>query len=201
MNKMMILPNLDKRPMRQPAFNFRLAAAFATACVMLAAADAARAQVAPSASSGGFGLSAGATASGDYVQYGQRKMIGVAPFFDFDTSRRIGIEGEAHFVQWRQTNNLYFSTYSIGARYHLNFRSSFQPYVKGLIGFGNFNFPYNYAHGRYLVVTAGGGLDYRFRHSRIHFRLADAEWQYWPQFTYGAMTTLNISAGARVNIP
>lgn len=196
---MIILPNHNRRRIRQPISVLRLATALAAAFIALTGATAARAQVKPQASANGLGLSVGATGSGMYVQYGERKMIGVAPFFDFDTGHRIGVEGEARFVQFHQTADLHFTTYSIGARYHFNFRQ-FQPYAKGLIGIGEFNFPYNYATGHYMVVTVGGGVDYRFRQSRIHFRVADAEWQYWPQFTYGAMTTLGVSAGVRVNI-
>jgi hypothetical protein len=176
------------------------AAALAAALIMLAIAGPARAQVAPTASAGGFGLSAGVTGTGEYVQYGERKMVGVAPFFDFDTIHRLGLEGEARFVQWRQTSDVHFSSYSGGVRYRFNV-GKFQPYAKGLVGMGYFNFPYNYATGHYMVVTAGGGLDYRFKESRIHFRLADAEWQYWPGFTYGAMSTLGVSAGVRFTIP
>jgi hypothetical protein len=196
---MIILPNHDKRRNPRPAFSFRLAVAYAVAFITLAMAGAAHAQVAPTASSGGFGLSAGVTGSGMYVQYGQRKMVGITGFADFDTARHLGVEGEARFVQFRQTADLHFTTYSIGVRYRKNF-GRFQPYAKGLIGEGYFNFPYNYATGHYMVVTAGGGLDYSLNHN-LHIRAADAEWQYWPGFTYGAMTTLGVSAGIRVNIP
>jgi hypothetical protein len=202
-NKMNILPNLDKRRNLEPTFSFRLAAAFAAAFIMLATGGAARAQVAPTASSGGgFGLSAGVTGSGMYVQYGERKMVGITGFADLDAMHHLGLEGEARFVQFRQTNDLHFETYSAGVRYRRNI-GRFQPYVKGLLGEGFFNFPYNLATGHYMVVTAGGGLDFRLNRS-VHIRAADAEWQYWPGFTYGAgttpMTTLGISAGIRVNI-
>lgn len=130
---MIILPKHDKRRNQQPAFPFRLAAAFIAALITLALAGAAHAQVAPTASSGGFGLSVGATGSGEYVQYGERKMVGVTGFVDFDTQRNLGVEGEARFVQFLQTDKLYFSTYSAGVRYRRNF-GRLQPYVKGLIG-------------------------------------------------------------------
>ncbi len=181
----------------------RLAAAFFAALIMLTTAGSANAQVAASASSGGFGLSAGVTGSGMYVQYGERKMVGITGFVDFDTQRNLGLEGEARFVQFLQTDELHFSTYSAGVRYRRNF-GRLQPYVKGLIGEGFFNFPYNFATGHYMVVTAGGGVDYRLNHN-IHIRAADAEWQYWPGFTFGTkttpLTTLGVSAGIRVNIP
>jgi hypothetical protein len=42
-------------------------------------------------------------------------------------------------------------------------------------------------------------VDYRVNH-RIHIRVADVEYQDWPQFTYGAMTSVGVSAGLRVGI-
>lgn len=200
---MIILPNHDKRRNRQPVFNPRLAAALLAAFIALAMAGAAHAQVAPSASSGGFGLSVGAMASGNYVQYGERKMVGITGFADYDIAHHLGVEGEAHFVQYLQTANLYYSTYSGGVRYRRNF-GRLQPYVKGLFGEGFFNFPYNLATGHYMVVTAGGGLDYRINRN-INIRAADAEWQYWPGFSYGTkttpLTTLGVSVGVRIRIP
>jgi hypothetical protein len=31
-------------------------------------------------------------------------------------------------------------------------------------------------------------------------RLADVEYQFWPQFTYGSMTSAGVSVGLRYNI-
>jgi hypothetical protein len=200
---MIILPNHDKRRNRRPAFNIRLATAFVAAFIALAMAGATHAQVAATASSGGFGLSAGVTGSGMYVQYGERKMVGITGFADFDTMHNLGVEGEARFVQFLQTDDLYFKTYSGGVRYRRNF-GRLQPYAKGLIGEGFFNFPYNLATGHYMVITAGGGVDYRLNRN-LHIRAADAEWQYWPGFTFGTkttpLTTLGVSVGIRVKIP
>ena len=158
----------------------------------------ASAQVAPAADAGGYKISAGGTGSGYYVQYGERKLLGYSAFVDADTHRGIGVEGEARWLEYHQTADVHVETYSVGARYHINFRR-FQPYAKGLIGFVDFNFPYNYATGRYLVVTAGGGLDYRLSR-RIHVRVADLEYQMWPQFTFGSMSTVGVSTGLRVGI-
>jgi hypothetical protein len=156
------------------------------------------AQVRPQASAGGFRLSAGGTGTGSYLQYGARKMIGGSAFVDADTRRGLGIEAEGRWLEFHQSDDVHVESYSIGLRYHIDFRK-FQPYAKGLIGYGDFNFPFSYAHGRYLVATAGGGLDYHLTH-RIHIRVADVEYQDWPQFTYGAMTSAAVSAGLRVGI-
>ena len=174
---------------------------FATAVLALLSfvgLPAVSAQVIPSADAGGIKIWAGGTASGFNVQYDSRKLGGLTALVDVDTNHGIGLEGEARWLEFHQLNNLHLETYSIGARYHHNV-GRFQPYAKGLIGFGDFNFPYNYAHGRYTVYTMGGGIDYLWKR-RITIRAADMEWQYWPQFTFGATSTLGLSIGARIRV-
>jgi hypothetical protein len=158
----------------------------------------AAAQVQPGGDQGGLTVSAGATGTGYYVQYGERKMAGITGFVDADTRRRLGIEAEGRWIEFNQSANVHAETYSIGGRYHFNL-GRFQPYAKGLVGFGDFNFPYNLATGRYLVVTAGGGVDFRLSR-RIQLRAVDIEYQDWPQFTFGNMTTLSGSVGLRVRV-
>lgn len=159
----------------------------------------ARAQVTPAGDKGGLTISVGALGSGAWLQYGNRKTIGLTAVVDADTRRRIGIEGEARWLEWHQSAGVHAETYSIGARYHFDFKSRFQPYAKGLVGEGNFNFPYNLASGHYLVLTAGGGLDFRLNRL-VYIRAADFEYQDWPQFTYGNMNTAAVSAGLRVRV-
>ena len=180
-------------------FELRAGVAFALiVSVLCLGAGKARAQVVYAGDQGGLRLSAGATGYGAYVQYGQTKMLGVSGFVDADTKRRIGIEAEGRWLEFHQTANVHAETYSIGGRYHFDL-GRFQPYAKGLVGFGDFNFPYNYAYGRYLVVTAGGGVDFHWTH-RIYVRAADFEYQDWPQFTFGNMAIVNVSTGIRVRI-
>jgi len=164
----------------------------------LALARAASGQVVPAADAGGLMLSAGATGSGFTLQYGERKMLGFAGFVDADTKRRLGIEGEARWLVFRQTDNVHATTYTIGPRFHMNY-GRFQPYAKGLVGVGEFNFPYNYATGSYLVIAPGGGVDFRLNR-RFQLRIADFEYQYWPQFTFAAMSSFGASSGIRVRI-
>jgi len=166
--------------------------------ISLAMPGKARAQVVAPGYQQGAKLSAGGTGFGEYLQYGQRDMVGYSAFVDGDTKRQIGIEAEGRWLEYFQTANVHVETYSIGGRYHFDF-GRFQPYGKGLVGFGNFNFPYNYATGRYLVVTAGAGADFHWTH-RIYLRVADFEYQDWPQFTYGNLNTLSVSAGLKVKI-
>jgi hypothetical protein len=156
------------------------------------------AQVVPSGDKGGLNLSAGVTASGYEIQYGQQKLLGVSAIVDADTRRRLGIEAEARWLKFHETNGLNVTTWSGGPRYHFS-NGKLQFYGKGLVGVGQFTFPYNYAHGSYLVISPGGGVDYRWKH-KLTIRVADFEYQYWPQFTFGAMSTYGLSAGIRYRI-
>jgi len=166
---------------------------------LLGTAGTARAQVVQAADRGGLMISVGGTFSGDYLQYGERKMLGVSGFVDFDTPRSVGIEGEASFLTFHQTANVHDEVYSIGPRYHRSIGWKLQPYAKALVGLGEFNFPYNYAQGSYLVISPGAGVDYRLSR-RIHIRVVDFEYQLWPQFTYGSMSSGSVSSGIRVRV-
>jgi len=165
---------------------------------LLGMARPASGQVVPAGQAGGVMLFAGATGSGYYLQYGERKMLGFSGFVDADTRRGYGLEAEGSWMIFHQTANVHTATYMIGPRYHMTF-GRYQPYAKALVGVGKFNFHYNYARGSYLVVAPGGGVDMRLS-SRIRLRLADLEYQYWPQFTYGAMSTVTISSGIRFRV-
>jgi len=168
--------------------------------VSLGSSCLAQAQAVPSAFREGYSLSAGGSASGDYMQYGERKMVGINAFADMDGRHDFGIEAEASFVLFNQTANVNDTVYSIGPRYHLNPSRKMQPYAKALVGIGEFNFPsYGLAHGSYLVITPGAGVDLRLSR-RIWFRAVDFEYQVWPQFTYGVMSNPSISTGIRVRI-
>ena len=156
------------------------------------------AQVVPAADAGGYNLTVGATATGDLLEYGSRKMLGIAAIADLDTKRRIGIEGEAKWLMFNQTANVHTTTYLIGPRYHMTF-GRFQPYVKGLVGFGQFNYPYNLGTDDDFVIEPGGGVDFRITR-RVRIRVADFEYQIWPQFHYGTLSSYGISSGIRVRI-
>jgi len=168
------------------------------AAASLAVARPAAAQTVPDADKGGYTLIVGGAVSGYQVGYGQQKLLGPSAFVDIDTTRRFGLEGEARWLQYHQSNDVHATTWLAGPRYHFT-RGRLQFYVKGLVGMGQFQFPYDYAQGNYLVIAPGGGVDYRWKR-RISFRLADFEYQEWPQFTYGAMNSYGVSVGIRYHI-
>ena len=194
---MKVLHDLNFFRNGRPALRFRLVALLVLAIASIAP-HIAGAQVQAPGDKGGLILSAGAMGSGYSIQYGQRTMAGIAAFVDADTKRRFGIEAEGRWLEYHQTANVHAETYSIGGRYHFDV-GRFSPYGKGLVGAGDFNFPYNYAYGRYLVITAGGGLDFHWTR-RITVRAVDFEYQDWPNFTFGNMNSFGVNAGLRVRI-
>jgi hypothetical protein len=163
------------------------------------------AQAVPAADAGGMRLSAGGTASGYELGYGQVKIAGASVFVDADTLRHFGFEGEARWLmlhlpadQKGPAADETASTYMAGVRYS-RYYGRFQPYAKGLVGFGQFNYPYNLAKETDLVIAPGGGVDYRIT-NRIRWRAVDFEYQIWPQFHYGQMSSYGLSTGIRIKI-
>ena len=168
------------------------------ATTLVAGVRSAAAQVVEDATAQHPSLWAGGGASGFYLQYGNQKAVGLTAFVEANSARNFGIVGEGRWLEYHQFNDVHAETYLIGPRYYFHY-NRFEPYAKGLVGVGDFNFPYNYAHGKYFVVAAGGGVDYRLG-SRWSVRIADIEYQDWPQFTFGPMTSVGISSGIRYRI-
>jgi hypothetical protein len=160
--------------------------------------SAAFSQVVPAREPGGFSVFAGGAVSAFTLQYGRRKMLGVSAVVDVDSNGALGLQGEARWLIFNQTAQVNATTWLAGPRYRRRV-GRIEIYAKGLAGVGQFNFPYNDAYGRYLVIAPGGGADLTLS-NRLRLRLADCEYQFWPQFTFGAMTSYGLSAGLRLRI-
>jgi hypothetical protein len=189
------------RRAQQPIFEFpaRLWFLLLAPALFFALGNAARAQVVPAGYQGSLKLSAGVMGSDDTLQYGSRRMYGAGFFVDAESTSHLGFEAEGRWIDFHQTAGVHAETYSAGVRYHFDLGPRWQPYAKGLVGLGNFTYPYNLGQDRDLVVTAGGGVDFHWKR-RIYLRVADLEYQDWPEFHYGGMTSLNASAGIKVRI-
>jgi len=159
---------------------------------------AAQAQTVPSAYRSGWTVSVGAAATGGTLQYGDERLWGVSAFVDVENLHNLGFEGEARWLVFDQTNQEHATTYLIGPTYSIQ-RGRFRLYGKGLVGLGQFNYPYNLGTDNDFVYAPGGGVDFRVSH-RISLRAADFEYQIWPQFHYGQMSSAQLSAGIRVRI-
>lgn len=165
----------------------------------LMAGGIARAQVAESALGGNQTVSAGILGTYLHTNYGDRKLLGVGIFVDADLNRHYSLEGEGSWMRWHQRDNVHIDTYLAGPRYQFSYIHRFQPYAKFLIGDGEFNFPYNYGHGSYFVMSPGGGIDYRLT-PRVSLRAVNFEYQIWPGFTFGTLDNYSVSTGIRFRI-
>lgn len=189
----------NKRGRRASVFNLGALAAAGVLCFLLFLGGfAASAQVAPAGDRGSLNVFAGATMSGFTIQYGERKMLGFSAFVDADSTRHLGLEAEARWLVFHQTAQVNATTWLAGPRYRRPV-GKLQIYFKCLAGIGQFNFPYQDAYGRYLVVAPGAGVDFNLS-NRVRLRLVDAEYQDWPEFTFGAMSSAGISGGVRIRI-
>jgi hypothetical protein len=157
-------------------------------------ARAAHAQVAESAVGGEQRLSVGGIVSGFHLDYGKRTLGGVGVYVDAELNPHLGIEGEARWMFLHQEERTKFNEYLGGPRYQFSAIGRLRPYVKALAGEATFQFPYKYATGNYFIISPGGGVDYRINH-RVRLRLVDVEYQYWPNFSFGSMSTYGLSCG------
>lgn len=111
--------------------------------------------------------------------YGPVRMHGVFLFADADLWKHFGAEANFHRISGDNQTTITETTYELGAKYRYPIRR-FSPYVKILIGAGNFAFGSSYQGGTYRIYAGGGGLDYRLTN---HFvARADYEYQRWGTF-------------------
>lgn len=196
------MPGWRSRRARRPSANRRTRRVRGPWALLLLAALGlpmhAPSQAAPAAERGGLVLSAGAMGSAFTLQYGDRKMLGITAFVDAESRRRLGIEAEGRLLKFHETANVHASTYLLGPRFHWKL-GRWEPYGKALIGEGLFTFPYEFRHEHDLVIAPGGGLDIRINRI-LQIRAVDAEYQVWPQFSFGSMTSAGVSAGLRFRI-
>jgi hypothetical protein len=157
------------------------------------------AQVEPSAYYETPRLAVGGTFSYFHLNYGSRNLLGGTVIVDAKVNYHVGVEGEMHWLELNQQQDVHEETYLAGPRYVFNPFHGWVPYVNVLAGNGQFNFPYSYAHGGYLALAAGGGierpLNYRWRLRAVNF-----EYQHWPGFTGASFSQYGVSSGIEFRI-
>jgi hypothetical protein len=146
---------------------------------------------------GGAHLVAGGFISGYSPDYGPNELIGVGGFLDFNLRGHLGVEGEMRFLRFNQTYDVHEDNYELGPRYRWRIRR-WEPYGKFMIGNGQFNFPFSYGHGGYLMLVPGGGLDVHFH--RFTIRAIDYEYQHWTNFQNSTLSPDGFSSGIAYRI-
>lgn len=158
------------------------------------------AQAAPTATGPGTSITLGGGYSIYHLQYGERYLGGAQGWVDANLFEHYGIEAEARRLRQNQDLQTHADTYMVGPRYSFHPHGyDMAPYLKMLVGVGKFSYPYGYAHGSYFVASGGGGVDLHVG-NRIQFRLFDVEYQKWPQFTFGSMSSFGISTGFSIRL-
>ncbi len=142
-------------------------------------------QSAPSAFKQNSGLQVGGLGSvfqPDFYYYegqpivgtGPQRLYGAGAYADARFNRWAQIEVEARWLRFNEFHGIYQNTYSIGERFPIKTFHKFTPYGKVLAGLGNGSF----LTGDALVLTYGGGVDYRLSR-KFAIRCADFEYQQW----------------------
>lgn len=147
---------------------------------------------------GGSQLVGGAFLSTFNPDYGTNRLDGVGFFVDFNVGSHLSAEAEGRFLRFNQKYDVHEDNYLIGPRYRWHYKR-FQPYAKLLLGNGQFNFPYNYAHGGYFMWAPGGGLDIVLKHHFI-VRAVDYEYQHWSGFQGSSLSPNGFSFGVAYRI-
>jgi hypothetical protein len=170
-----------------------------TLILLAASTGIARAQAISTADGPGSYTAVGGTYSMYQSDYGQRQIEGSSAFIDAHLYRRIGVEAKASWLNFHTDENVRQRTYLAGPKIALKGRT-IRPYARFLVGRGDFDFPFGYAHGSYFVVAPGAGLDWRVGHSRLLVRLVDVEYQVWPSFSFGAIHPYGVSTGLSLRV-
>lgn len=105
-------------------------------------------------------------------------MHGIGAYADFNATPRIGVEGEARFIDFGDFHGENEKTYMIGPKIYLRPFGKIKPYGKFLLGRGSIQYPFSIGSGSYFAYAPGGGVDYRV--NRNWYLRVDYEYQFWP---------------------
>ena len=169
-----------------------------TLLLLLLAGTRALAQAAATATGPGTSIVAGGGASLFNSSYGQRNLGGAFVFADIQPHWRLGVELEARYLRVHTSEEVSEKNYLGGPRVLLR-SGHWQPYAKFLIGDGHIDLPFHYAHGDFLALVPGGGLDLEVN-DYINVRAIDVEYQLWRDSPFGDVRPYGISAGVSLRL-
>ena len=117
---------------------------------------------------------------------------GLTAYAGLDLRPHLGVEIDFHQINSRSSNKSYQRTYEIGPRYFRTY-GVLIPYIRGMYGRGNFNYPYGLTDLPYNVFSAAGGADFKLNNS-LRLR-ADYEYQSWLSFPNGGLHPQLVTIG------
>lgn len=140
---------------------------------------AAFAQVAPSAQGGNATLWVGGEFSSFDPDFDpETRIVGPGAFFDFNVTRKFGVEGEARWLQYNSTGGQTQRDYLGGVKYRLYKFHKMTFNAKMLLGGVWIHYPLDIGSGSYFTYAPGGFADYRLsRHLSVR---GDYEYQILP---------------------
>ena len=125
----------------------------------------------------------------DYIP---QNFQGVAAYADFDFRPHFGVEAEFHQINNTNGYQSFQRTYEIGGRY-LRTYGPLVPYVKAMIGRGQFEYPYGETEAGYTVYAGGVGADFNLgAYLRVR---GEYEFQKWTSFPNGGLTPQIMTIG------
>lgn len=149
------------------------------------------------AATGGAHLVGGGYLSAFSPDYGPNELYGLGAFLDFNLRGHLGLEGEMRFLRLSQTYSVHEDNYELGPRFRWRF-GRWEPYGKFMVGNGQFNFPFSYGHGGYLMLVPGAGLDVHYH--RFIIRAIDYQYQHWTNFQNSTLSPDGFSSGIAYRI-
>ena len=164
-----------------------------TVLLFLLAGTRAVAQAVATATGPGTSIVAGGGASLFNSSYGQRNLGGGFVFADIQPHWRFGVELEARYLRVHSSEDVTEKNYLAGPRLLLR-SGQWQPYAKFLIGDGHIDLPFHYAHGDFLALVPGAGLELELN-EYINVRAIDVEYQLWRDSPFGEVRPYGISSG------
>jgi hypothetical protein len=125
----------------------------------------------------------------DYVP---QTFQGFTAYGDFDFRLHIGVEAEFHQIYSTGGDQSFQRSYEIGGRYFRTY-GPVVPYLKAMIGRGDFNYPHGNADLVYTLYAGGVGADVKLG-PFLRVR-AEYEFQKWTSFPNGGLVPQLVTFG------
>jgi hypothetical protein len=117
---------------------------------------------------------------------------GFTAYADFDFRPHIGVEAEFHQVYSTAGDQSFERSYEIGGRYFRTY-GRLVPYLKAMVGRGDFNYPHGNADLYYTLYAGGVGADFKLG-PFVRVR-AEYELQKWSSFPNGGLMPQLVTFG------
>jgi hypothetical protein len=129
--------------------------------------------------------------------YAPQNFQGFTAYGDFDFRPHVGVEAEFHQVFSTTGDRSFQRSYEIGGRYFRTY-GPLAPYLKAMIGRGDFNYPLGNADLSYTLYAGGAGADFKLGpYLRVR---AEYEFQKWTDFPTGGLTPQLLTFGVAYHL-